>query len=102
MSCNLCRWFESREIKPRLSMTGRKYEILVGNCRRHPPQRMSFPDTEDVTSGWPKTSGHDWCGEWEKMLDDIPNRGSATGKGPGRRWTDWVDDQEQIQEVEVE
>lgn len=92
MNCNQCRWFESQEIKTDRSVAGRLREFLVGICRRHSPRRFIFPNSANATSGWPTTCGHDWCGEWEKMLDD------SSGTVPGRRRADWKVDQEQTQE----
>jgi len=95
MNCNQCRWFDSQEIKTDrfASKTGTRCVTLVGICRRQPPRRFALPDTNDMTSGWPTTCGYDWCGEWEKMLDDS----SKYAMTPGRRRADWKSDLEQMQ-----
>jgi len=37
-----------------------------GECRRHPPQAISFKVDDEVRfeTRFPKTAGDDWCGEF--------------------------------------
>ena len=91
MNCNECRWFDSQKIED--NRFGSK--TLLGICRKRPPF-VSLWDTDTMTSGWPKTSGCDWCGEWEDIIDDT---GTTEEAVPGRRWTDWMDDLDQMPEA---
>jgi len=99
MNCNECRWFKSQKKDLDRSETGTWRAILVGHCRKHPPQRFDLPENKGTISGWPNTCGNDWCGEWEYVIDDSFSRAPLNGAGPGRRWSDWIDDLEQTYEV---
>jgi len=98
MDCNKCRWFDSQKntTVDWDSKTGTWKPALAGICRRYPPRRSVFQDTGDATSGWPTTSGHDWCGEWENIVDDSIAMRTAVA---GRRRTDWEDDRKRILEA---
>lgn len=46
----------------------RFYAEAPGECRRYPPVRNILENPQDglgsmVSSGWPETKAHDWCGE---------------------------------------
>jgi len=54
-TCKTCRWWYAMANK--------------GECRRFPPRPTltQMPNQHDefvVMPEWPRTTSHDWCGEW--------------------------------------
>lgn len=39
-------------------------------CRKHAPVNLKIHTDNSYGSGpeWPRTTGRDWCGDWEEMI----------------------------------
>lgn len=56
MNCDSCRWYNG--VPP------------LGRCRKNPPTVFGMPDGEYM-SDFPEVDPDDWCGQWEKVIDDV-------------------------------
>lgn len=64
--CSLCRYFQ-----PEVGAVGNQ-PLSHGECRRHPPIPVLDGNGGHVANDriWPVVDTVDWCGEFERDLDD--------------------------------
>lgn len=61
-NCGNCRYYEE------------DIEDAVGHCRRYPPLPIGDTKANDATWLQPVVFVDDWCGEWNGMPQDPPER----------------------------
>ena len=65
MSCQTCRFFDFHEIEN---------DDDKGACRRYAPRVKLEIGLKIHPTMWPVVDEYDWCGEWEKYVEQDPAR----------------------------
>ena len=58
--CDKCRFWDGHKTQENPNFA------ISGECRRHAPRVV--PEDRDLTTTWPDTASHEWCGEWEEVI----------------------------------
>jgi hypothetical protein len=70
--CWNCCWWDCDVLEREIAVEDKTEELADGHCRRHSPTIRTGLKGVFITD-FPRTSGGDWCGDWENTrLPDLP------------------------------